>query len=113
MALTKAEMRNKILRRLRVLPEGQDARSVDAEIVESAIDQAHAQLEAAELAYWSVDSTPDGVAKGMADFVAGQVAVELVDISQATQYAGLEAAGMRAIRQFCALGDADVKAVFY
>ena len=113
MALTKAEMRNKILRQLAILPESQVPRASEATIVEDAIDQAQAYLEADGLAYWETTAIPDGVAFGFAAFVAGRVAAELMEAERAAGYARLTEIGLREIRRFCAVGNASFKAEYF
>jgi len=113
MALTKAQMRDKVLRILGRLPENQIAQAWESDIVEDTIDQVQAFLESEELAFWETSAIPDGVVQGYSRYVAGQVAPELMGAEQAVQYVGLSDLGMRAIRRFCATADGPVTAVYY
>lgn len=113
MALTKADARNKALRILGKLPEGQAASAWAASITDDAVDQAQAYLEAEGLAYWETSAIPDGVAQGFCNYVAGRVAPEILSAEEARLYVGLAEVGLNEMRRFCAVGDAPVRAVYY
>jgi hypothetical protein len=66
--LTKAEIRNRVLQRMRVLGQGQTASAEEAAHVDQHIDLLHNELEARGLARigtltWTVDTIPDYVAE--------------------------------------------------
>jgi hypothetical protein len=56
--MTKAELRNHILRQLGVLGAGETATAEDAELVETVIDNCQDELEQLEVALWPVDDVP-------------------------------------------------------
>ena len=113
MALTKAELRNKVLRHLSMLPEGQTADAHLTDVVEKAIDQSHAFLEAEGIAYWATSAIPDGVAIPLARYVGSQVAPELMEPDRAGAYVSAELASLIALRRFTAKPNATVSAVYY
>lgn len=76
MAITKADLRTAVLRRLGVLAVGETPSAEDAETVEATISRVHAELQADGIAYWSVNATPDGVAEPLIYLVASYVAPE-------------------------------------
>jgi hypothetical protein len=66
--LTKAEIRNRVLQRMRVLGQGQTASAEEAAHVDQHIDFLHNELEARQLARigtltWTVDTIPDYLAE--------------------------------------------------
>jgi hypothetical protein len=56
--VTKAELRNHILRQLGVLGAGETATAEDAEMMETIIDNCQDELEQLEVATWSADDIP-------------------------------------------------------
>jgi len=98
MALTKAQMRNKVLRRIGRLPEGQVASDADADIVDETIDEAHAFLEAKGIAYWETSAIPDEIAHQLCKYLAAQVAPEFMSPSEAAIYVALEANALTEMR---------------
>jgi hypothetical protein len=56
--MTKAELRDHILRQLGVLGAGDDATAEDATLVEAVIDNCQDELEQLEVAVWPVDDVP-------------------------------------------------------
>lgn len=113
MSLTKAQMRNKVLRVLGTLPEGQTGQAWESEIVDDAIDQAQAFLESEGLAYWETSAIPDGVAQGYAQFVVGRAGLELLGLESADRVRSLASDGIFEIRRFCATADGPVRAVYF
>lgn len=76
MALTKADLRTAVLRRLGVLAVGETPSAEDAETVEATISRVHAELQADGIAYWPVNATPDVVTEPMIYLVAAYAAPE-------------------------------------
>lgn len=113
MALTKAQLRNKVLRRLAILPEGQVASSWQAEVVDDCIDQSQKVLEDEGIAYWETSAIPDRAAIGFRDFVAGRVCGELMGEEQSAPYLHLEAKGHRELVRVTAAPNQSVKQVYF
>ena len=59
MAQTKAQIRNRVLRKLGKLAHGQNAESAIAEDIEDAYDQVYAKLKKRGMATWLSASVPD------------------------------------------------------
>lgn len=113
MALTKADMRNLVLRYLAKLPEGQTANAHDASVTEDAIDRCQSWLEADEIAYWESSAIPDGAANAYRNYVAAEVAHEFLPPSQADPYAARRPQALRDLRRFVSKPDADTCAMYY
>lgn len=109
MAVTKQEMRNKVLRTLKLLPTGQDADAEDVVIVEDTIDAAQAFLVSEGVAYWETSAIPEGVAIGFRDYVAAMAAPELPGSELVVD----GRAGLRDMRRFIAKANTQIKAVYY
>ena len=76
---TKQDIRNQVLRRLKVLPAGQTADSEDASIVETAYDNLHALLTEREVINWgSSDDIPSEAVLPIVSLVADAVADEFL-----------------------------------
>lgn len=71
--MTKAELRNHILRQLGVLGAGQTANADDAALIEQIIDNCQAELEQMEVALWPVDSIPDYAVEAFTMYVTSTV----------------------------------------
>lgn len=72
---TKAQLRDKVLRKLKVLAAGQSAPPDDATIVEDAYDELHAQLTEDNVITWgSTDDIPDEAVRSMVKLVSFEVA---------------------------------------
>ena len=56
--MTKAEVRDHILRQLGVIGAGESPTAEDAELVETVMDNCHDELEQMEVATWSIDDVP-------------------------------------------------------
>ena len=76
MALTKADLRTAVLKRLGVLAVGETPSAEDAATVEATIDRVHAELQADGIAYWPVNATPDGVSEPFIYLIAAYIAPE-------------------------------------
>lgn len=71
---TKAEIRNRVLKKLGVLARGQTANAGDASHVEQAYDELHAELTERSLAVWAITAdVPDKLAQSMVDMLAFRV----------------------------------------
>ena len=73
--LTKAEIRNRVLQRMKVLGQGQIASAEEAAHVDQHIEFLHNELEARQLARigtltWTVDTIPDYLAEAYTIMVA-------------------------------------------
>lgn len=99
---TKADLRNKVLRYLSVLPEGQDASPHQETVVGDAIDQAQAELETKGVAYWSLTTIPNDAMTAYARFVAARVALELLDPERAGPYVAGEGGALAELRSITA-----------
>ena len=76
---TKQDIRNQVLRRLKVLPAGQTADSEDASIVETAYDNLHALLTEREVINWGAsDDIPSEAVLPIVSLVADAVADEFL-----------------------------------
>ena len=67
--MTKEELRNHILQQLGIYGVGEDVSDDDASLVETVIDNCHAELEALEVASWSLDDVPGHVVESFCAFV--------------------------------------------
>lgn len=56
--MTKAEVRDHILRQIGVIGAGETAPAEHAAMVETVIDNCHAELEQLDVALWAVDDVP-------------------------------------------------------
>ena len=72
--LTKAQLRNRVLQHLGVLGSGQTARADDADVVDEAIDAAHARLRKPGLVPFATSAVPEWAQVPLRDYVAGDVA---------------------------------------
>lgn len=99
---TKADLRNKVLRYLSVLPEGQNASSHQTTVTELAIDQAQAELETKGIAWWSTSTIPNDAMTAYARFVAARVALELLDPERAAPYVMGEGGALAELRSITA-----------
>lgn len=71
---TKAEIRDRVLKKLGVLARGQTANAGDASHVEQAYDELHAELTERSLAVWAITAdVPDKLAQSMVDMLAFRV----------------------------------------
>ena len=75
--LTKADLRDRIGRRLKLISEGSDLTGYQSEQIDRAIDDTYAYLEEKGLATWEADAIPDFLAIPLRDFVAAQNAAYL------------------------------------
>jgi len=73
-ALTKAELRNRVLQHLGVLGSGQSAQAADAALVDEAIDAAHSTLSKQALVPFAISAVPEWAQVPLRDYVAGDVA---------------------------------------
>lgn len=113
MASTKAQMREKVLRYLSRLPEGQDPEAHEASIVDDAIDQAQSYLETQGIAYWATSAIPDAVATAYCRFVGAQVAPELMDAQSATPFMSIEQRALETMRSVTASANGRTKATYF
>jgi hypothetical protein len=67
--MTKAELRDHILRQLGVIGAGQSPSAEDAELTETVIDNCHDELEQLEVALWSVDDVPGYAIESFVNYV--------------------------------------------
>lgn len=87
MAATKAQIRDKVLRKLKVLAFGQTATAEDADIVETAYDEVHALLSEKEVITWgSGDSIPDEAVRPIVKIVAFEVADDFLSSKDEGRY---------------------------
>ena len=71
---TKAEIRDRVLKKLGVLASGQTANAVDVTNVETAYDELHAELTELGLAVWALTAEcPDKLSQPMIDMLAFRV----------------------------------------
>lgn len=73
MALTKEQMRNRILQKIGILASGETASSEDADLVETAIDDLNEHLVARGLSTWETSAIPQEVAIAFRDWCAATV----------------------------------------
>lgn len=112
--MTKADMRNLVLRYLKKISEGRSvAEAYDASVVDNAIDRCQAFLEAEGIAYWETSDIPDGVANAYRAYVASQCALEFLSPEQAAPYLAGEVAALRDLRRFTVKQDGATDAVYY
>lgn len=112
--MTKADLRNLVLRHLSKLPEGVTVPSDhDAAVVEASIDRCQAMLEADEIAYWDADDIPELVASPLKHYVAGEVVLEFLPPDEATQYIVAKDRAERRLLELTAAKGGDVAYTFY
>ena len=109
MSVTKQDMRDKVLRILKLLPTGQEANAEHAQIVDDTIDVAQAFLVSEEIAFWETTAIPDGVVLGYRDYVASMAAPELPGSELVVD----GQAGLRNMRRFVAKSNTQIKAVYF
>jgi len=73
MTLTKADLRDRIGGVMGLVQAGSQLSGTEAAIIERAIEDAHALLEEAQVAYWSLDAIPQHLAIPLRDYVVGVV----------------------------------------
>lgn len=73
-SLTKAELRNRVLEHLGVKAASQSASAADGQLVDEAIDAAHARLRKYGLAPFATSAIPEWAQIPLRDYVAGDVA---------------------------------------
>lgn len=73
MSVTKATLRNRVLRHITVLGVGETASAEDATVVDDAIDAANEELVTLGVSTWATSAIPDDVSDAMMRFVAGKV----------------------------------------
>jgi len=113
MALTKADMRNKVLRYLALVPEGDSPTSFQSEVVESAIEQLQAQLEELAIAYWETSAIPNAVATPLRNYIAAEAAPELMEPERAAPYVMRKAEALGELRTLTTKPDVQVQVKFY
>jgi hypothetical protein len=72
--LTKADLRARVLEHLGVLAAGQSAGAEDADLVDEAIDAAHARLRKFGLVPFATSAIPEWAQISLRDYVAADVA---------------------------------------
>lgn len=75
--LTKADLRDRIGRRLKLISEGADLTGYQATQIDRAIDDTYSFLEEKGLATWEPNAIPDFLAVPLRDFVAAKNAAYL------------------------------------
>lgn len=83
---TIAELRNRVLGRLKVLVAGEVAESEDAAYVESTIADVNEKLRDKQICYWEDDAYPSAIFQDLAWFVACHCADEYMDEAEATAF---------------------------
>lgn len=92
---TKAEIRDRVLKKLGVLARGQTANAADASHVETAYDELHAELTERSLAVWALTAEcPDKLSQAMVDILAFRVCDDY-SVSN-DRYSRLQAAAVKA-----------------
>ena len=99
---TKADLRNRALRRIAKLSEGQNPSAYEQQVTDQNIDQVQAYLEAEGIAYWETSDIPEGAMVGLIDCVASQIAKDFLEAERAAQYSGLWEVGLNRLRRFTA-----------
>ena len=91
---TKAEIRNKTLKRLRVLEEGETPTNEVIADVEEAYDELHAYLETKNATTWDSDEDiPDDATRSVVAMLAASLADEFIVDEQRYQRLQMEAGG--------------------
>lgn len=67
--MTKAELRDHILRQIGVIGAADVAAAEDATLMETIIDNCHAELQQLEIALWDIADVPAYAVEGMTRFV--------------------------------------------
>jgi hypothetical protein len=89
---TKAQIRDKVLRKLKILRFGQAAFVEDATIVEDAYDELHAQLSEDNVITWgSTDDIPDEAVASIVKIVAYEVGDVFLGATEEVRYNRLRA----------------------
>lgn len=100
---TVADLRDKVLRKLAVLGNGQTASAEDSAIVEDAINELHSELEERDLAYWgSVTDMTSAVIPHFVSMVLPRVSPEFSRYDQIQELKAEQ--GERVIRNLANLG---------
>lgn len=67
--MTKAELRDHILRQIGVIGVGEDPTADDATLMSTIIDNCHAELQELEVALWDIEDVPAYAVEGMTRYV--------------------------------------------
>ena len=88
MSKTKTQLRDSVLSHLKVLATGQSAGQEDGNYVDGIIDAAHAELEEAQIAYWSLSAIPNAAFMHLTRFVAADACRRFVPLAEVPAYEG-------------------------
>lgn len=100
MATTRAQIVSDALRECGVNPNAQDPAAPENSIVQTIFDATLAELQAAEIAAWSTDTTPDELRYWLALLVAQRAAPR---VATEDREASLKGLGMEPYRKIVAL----------
>ncbi len=83
---TLAELRNRVLGRLKVLAAGEVADAADTVLIEATIADVNEKLRDKQICYWADDAYPSAIFQDLAWFVACHCADEYMDEGEASAF---------------------------
>ena len=83
---TLAELRNRVLGRLKVLTAGEVADAADSEFVEATIADVNEKLRDKQICYWEDSAYPSAIFQDLAWFVACHCADEYMEEGEASAF---------------------------
>jgi hypothetical protein len=87
--MTKEEFRDHCLRQIGVIGAAETASAEDAELMETIIENCHAELEQQEVALWSVDDIPAYAVEGLVTYCKASANAWGLDYDPRLQELGL------------------------
>lgn len=102
---TKVELRDRVLRHLKVIEANESPVADDAAVTEEAIDDVYAELGELGHAYWSEDTIPASCLRPLMRIVAADLAADFVTAGEVSEYESKRAAAMSELRAILAEPD--------
>lgn len=99
---TKVDLRERALRTISWISEGQTPGAYETALTDKVIDECQAFLESEGVAYWAANDIPEGAMFGLVDFVAGRLARRLMSVDEAAAYSSLVQIGLANLRRHSA-----------
>jgi hypothetical protein len=99
---TKVELRDRVLRHLKVLQAGESPTAEDAAAIVAAIDDVYAELGELGSAYWSEGAIPQACLRPLMRIVAADVAADFVSGAEVEGYEIKRAPAMAELRAILA-----------
>jgi hypothetical protein len=99
---TKADLRERVLRHLKVLEANESPVAADAAATDEAIDDVYAELGELGQAYWSADTIPQACLRPLMRVVAADLAADFVTAGEVAEYEGNRKPAMAELRAILA-----------